>query len=61
MKSYPEQIAEILRNAPRVPPFKRAPDPVPPGVSDETKVKLIALHAAYATFGHREWSDEPRW
>ena len=52
MKSYPQQIADILRDAPQVPALKRKPERALPGVSHETKRKLIALHAAYATFGH---------
>ena len=53
MKTYSEQIADILRNAPTVPPLRHALEPVPPGVSAETKAKLIMLHAAEATFGHQ--------
>ena len=52
MRISSEQIAEILRHAPTVPSFKRTPEPAPPRISDTTKAKLIALHAAYATFGH---------
>ncbi len=50
--SYPERIAELLINAPSPPPLRRKPSANRAGVSDETKAKLIMLHAAYATFGH---------
>ena len=53
MKSYPDRLAELLANAPPVPPFKRIHELERAGVSEETKAKLIMLHAAYATFGHR--------
>jgi hypothetical protein len=61
MKSYPEQIADILRNAPRVPSFERESEPASPHISKETQAKLIAVHAAYATFGHREIPQTQRW
>ena len=31
----------------------RKPQAALPGVSDEMRAKLIVLHAAYATYGHR--------
>jgi hypothetical protein len=52
MKSYPEQITEFLINAPPAPPLRRKPSARRAGVSDETKAKLVLIHAAYATFGH---------
>jgi hypothetical protein len=52
MKSYPEQIAELLINAPPAPPLRRRSAAGRAGVSGETKAKLIMVHAAYATFGH---------
>ena len=52
MKSYPERIAEILANAPPAPPLRRKTAVDRGDVSDETKAKLIAIHAAYATYGH---------
>ena len=54
MKSYPQRIAELLANAPPIPPLRRHHESVHGEVSDETKTKLIALHAAYATFGPHE-------
>jgi len=52
MKSYPERIAEILVKAPAAPPLKRKHDAPYAGVSDDTRAKLILLHAVNATFGH---------
>ncbi len=52
MKSYPERIAEILVKAPPVPPLKRKHEATHTGVSDDTRAKLILIHASYATFGH---------
>jgi len=52
MKSFPERLAELLANAPPIPPLKRMFESDRRGVSAETKAKLIMLHAAYATFGH---------
>ena len=52
MKSYPERIAEMLITAPPVPPLKRKHKEGAAQISDDTKAKLILLHAAYATFDH---------
>jgi hypothetical protein len=60
-KSYPAKIAEILRNAPRIPSFKRTPEPKLPGVSKETQAKLVAVHAANATFGSRGTINAQSW
>jgi hypothetical protein len=52
MKSSSEQIADVLAHAPPVPPLRRKTLGERAVVSDETRAKLILVHAAYATFGH---------